>query len=119
MDGSWIDIQKDDQHVARERAKAKELRQSEWWREQLARGVCHYCGRQVGAENLTMDHVIPVARGGKSVRSNVVPACEQCNKSKRCLTPAEIALAELEAQGALPELDPDELLERLDGMELP
>lgn len=116
---NWVDIQKDPGHVARERAKAKELRQSDWWREQLARGVCHYCGRQVGAENLTMDHVIPVARGGRSVRSNVVPACEQCNKTKSFLTPAEIALAELEEQGALPEYDPDELMELFDGKDLP
>ena len=41
----WIDIQKDDAHVARERARARELRKSDWWRAQLARGICHYCGK--------------------------------------------------------------------------
>lgn len=101
----WIDIRKDERHVAKEREKARALRMSDWWRQQTAAGVCHYCGKKVGAENLTMDHVIPVARGGKSVKSNVVPACHACNQSKRFLTPAEQILAELEQQGGL---SPDE-----------
>ena len=91
----WIDIQKDPAHVARERAKARELRQTEWWRQLLQRGVCHYCGKQVGADQLTMDHVIPVARGGRSTRGNIVPACPACNKSKKAQTPAERILEEL------------------------
>ena len=36
-----------------------------------------------------MDHVVPVARGGRSVKGNVVPCCAACNRSKRFLTPAE------------------------------
>ena len=101
MDNDWVDIRRDDAHVAREREKARELKRSAWWKEQLRRGVCHYCGKKVGAENLTMDHVIPVARGGKSTRSNVVPACLDCNQSKRCLTPAEQILADMEREGTL------------------
>jgi 5-methylcytosine-specific restriction endonuclease McrA len=92
---NWVPIEKDAAHVARERAKARELRQSDWWRQQLRRGVCHYCGRQVGAEQLTMDHVIPVVRGGRSTRGNVVPACRACNQSKRAQTPAEMILESL------------------------
>ena len=103
----WIDIRKDEAHVAREREKARELRNSAWWKEILRKGVCHYCGKYVGAENLTMDHVIPVSRGGKSVKSNVVPACDACNKSKKYLTPAEQILADLEQQGALPPEEPE------------
>ena len=91
----WIDIRKDEKHVAAERAKARELRRSPWWREQLRKGVCHYCGKQVGEEALTMDHVVPVARGGRSTKSNVAPCCEACNKSKRCYTPAELVMQEL------------------------
>ena len=67
MEG-WIDIQADPAHVRREREKARALRKTDWWRAQLQRGVCHYCGKAVGAANLTMDHVVPVARGGRSVR---------------------------------------------------
>ena len=92
----WIDIRKDDRHVAREREKARALRKSAWWQQQLQKGVCHYCGRQVGAAALTLDHVVPVARGGTSTKGNVVPACKACTSEKKYLTPAERILAELE-----------------------
>ena len=97
----WVPIQKDEKHVARERARARELRKSSWWRNVLAKGACHYCEQQVGAAALTMDHVVPVARGGRSTKGNVVPCCKACNQSKRCLTPAEQILAELERDGEL------------------
>ena len=95
----WVDIRKDSRHVAREREKARALRKSAWWQQQVQSGVCHYCGKQVGAEALTMDHVVPVARGGTSAKGNVVPACDACNKSKKFLTPAEQILAQLEQDG--------------------
>ena len=55
-----------------------------------------------------MDHVIPVARGGRSVRGNVVPACRACNRTKRHLTPAERVLAELAAAAAAPTPAPNQ-----------
>ncbi|MCF7848521.1 MAG: HNH endonuclease [Kiritimatiellales bacterium] len=94
----WIEIKKDPQHVARERAKAKELRKTQWWRQQLEKGICHYCGKKFAADKLTMDHVVPVARGGKSTKGNIVPACKECNSDKTFLTPAEIILRELEKE---------------------
>ena len=97
----WIDIQKDDKHVAREREKARALRKNIWWKKQLAAGVCHYCGVKVGAAALTLDHVVPVARGGCSNKGNVVPACLDCNQKKKYLTPAEQILADLEESGDL------------------
>ena len=42
-----------------------------------------------------MDHVVPVARGGRSVRGNVAPSCKACNNRKKLLTPAELLLREL------------------------
>ena len=36
-----------------------------------------------------MDHVVPVARGGRSARGNVVPSCKECNNRKKLMTPAE------------------------------
>ncbi len=95
----WLDLQPDPQHMHREREKARQLRKTDWWRAQLQKGVCHYCGQQVGAENLTMDHVIPVARGGKSVRSNCVPCCKECNSKKKAYTPVEKILDDLLAKG--------------------
>ncbi|NLF23421.1 MAG: hypothetical protein GX590_09705 [Lentisphaerae bacterium] len=97
MTGDWIDIQADPRHVARERARARVLRGSAWWRQQLAAGRCHYCGAVFPPAELTMDHVIPVARGGRSIPGNVVPACTACNRTKRHLTPAEQVLATLDA----------------------
>jgi hypothetical protein len=40
---------------------------------------CVYCGSN---HDLTLDHVIPKARGGHNITSNVVPACRKCNQSK-------------------------------------
>ena len=96
MTDDWIDLRPDPRHVARERARARELRASPWWQRQLAAGRCHYCGQAVPPSALTMDHVIPVARGGRSVKGNVVPACAACNRAKRHLTPAEQVLAQLD-----------------------
>lgn len=94
----WIEIKKDPKHVARERAKAKELRKSEWWKLQLAKGACHYCGENFQPAELTMDHILSVVRGGKSVKSNCVPCCKACNNEKKYLTPAEMILRELEQE---------------------
>lgn len=91
-DSFWVDFQRDEAHIRREREKARALRKSAWWQAQLQRGICHYCGKKFPAGELTMDHVIPVARGGHSTRGNVVPCCRACNQSKRCVIPAEAAL---------------------------
>ena len=91
----WIDIQKDDAHVARERAKARELRNSSWWKQKISAGICHYCGKKFPPEELTMDHIVPVVRGGKSSKGNVVPCCKQCNSDKKYLTPAELVMKKL------------------------
>ncbi len=48
---------------------------------------CAYCG--VNTDPLTMDHVIPIARGGTHTADNVVPACKGCNSSKKDRMPWE------------------------------
>ncbi|MFA7711719.1 MAG: HNH endonuclease [Candidatus Neomarinimicrobiota bacterium] len=88
----WIEIKKDEKQIAREKAKAKELRKSNWWKQKLASGICHYCGKKFKPEELTMDHIVPIVRGGKSTKSNVVPACKECNNKKKYLTPVEILM---------------------------
>lgn len=79
----------DEEQVKREKSKARELRRSQWWKNQLGKGRCHYCGANCHPSELTMDHVVPIIRGGKSVRGNVVPACLECNQKKSCLVPSE------------------------------
>ena len=36
-----------------------------------------------------MDHIVPVIRGGKSVKNNVVPSCKECNNEKKHSLPIE------------------------------
>lgn len=79
-DGFLVEV--DDATIARERAAARELRRSPWWKRRCSAGVCHYCGRQVGAKALTMDHLVPIIRGGRSTKGNVVPSCKECNTAK-------------------------------------
>ena len=71
--------------LRREKARARELRQSTWWKRRIAEGMCHYCGRQVGIRALTADHVVPLIRGGRSSRGNMVPSCKACNNRKQSL----------------------------------
>lgn len=79
----------DDAQIRTERRKARELRASQWWKRRCAKGRCHWCNRAIPPDELTMDHIIPIARGGKSTRGNVVPACKTCNNQKKQLLPME------------------------------
>ena len=72
-----------------ERSKARELRRSRWWQQKTSAGTCWYCGQKVGFKNLTMDHVIPLARGGRSTKDNLVPCCKECNIKKKSSLPVE------------------------------
>jgi len=78
-----------DEHIKREKTKARELRTSQWWKRKRSAGICYYCRRSIKPADLTMDHLIPIARGGKSIQGNVVPACKDCNNKKRYLLPTE------------------------------
>jgi len=71
------------EEIRRERAKARELRESSWWKNKRAAGICHYCGGKFPPKELTMDHLVPLVRGGRSVKNNVVPACKDCNNKKK------------------------------------
>ncbi len=77
------------EQLRKEKEKAQVLRRSQWWKRQLARGACYYCGRPVPPSELTMDHIVPLVRGGKSTRGNAVTACKECNSKKKYLLPLE------------------------------
>jgi len=79
----------DEALIRAERNKARALRKSRWWQQKTASGACWYCGQQVGYPNLTMDHVIPLTRGGRSTKDNLVPCCKECNTRKKSLLPVE------------------------------
>lgn len=82
----------DEEHIRRERAKVREAKKSRWWQQKTAGGLCHYCGRKFTFKELTMDHVVPIARGGTTSPGNVVPCCADCNKKKSVDTPVDTLL---------------------------
>jgi 5-methylcytosine-specific restriction enzyme A len=87
MEPFSIDL--DEDQIKRERRKARELRESQWWKRRAAKGSCYWCGRPTPAKELTMDHVVPLSRGGKTTKGNVVPSCKECNNNKKQLLPME------------------------------
>jgi 5-methylcytosine-specific restriction protein A len=85
----------DESHIKREKARAREIRASQWWRQEIGKGVCYHCEQKFSREELTMDHLIPVSRGGKSNKKNLVVSCKRCNSLKKNLTVAELRFSEI------------------------
>jgi len=56
-----------------------------------AKGRCFYCGQKA---RLSLDHVIPLALGGKHEKANLVMACLSCNSSKND-SPPEVYAAKI------------------------
>lgn len=50
---------------------------------------CYYCNEKVGINYRTVDHKIPLARGGLTTSDNLVMSCEKCNSEKGFLTEKE------------------------------
>jgi 5-methylcytosine-specific restriction endonuclease McrA len=91
-------IEVSEQEIKRQKDKARDLRKTLWWKSRLAKGICHYCNGVFPPADLTMDHLVPIIRGGKSVRGNVAPACKECNNKKKHMLPIELE-AYLEGKG--------------------
>jgi 5-methylcytosine-specific restriction enzyme A len=75
--------------IKRERDKSRKLKKSHWWHNQINQGICYYCQKKFPSSQLTMDHIVPLARGGQSRRGNIVPACKDCNCNKKLRTPVD------------------------------
>ena len=88
MEPSFI-VSVTEEEVKREREKARALRKTRWWKQRLARGTCYYCGRSFTPDELTMDHIIPIIRGGRSTKNNIAAACKYCNNKKKHMLPME------------------------------
>jgi 5-methylcytosine-specific restriction endonuclease McrA len=71
------------EEIARERSKARELRASQWWKRKRSTGICYYCKEKFQPSELTMDHIVPLIRGGRSTKGNLVPSCKPCNNKKK------------------------------------
>lgn len=54
--------------------------------------TCQYCGAQASRGMLTIDHVLPKVRGGRTLWENLVCACKECNLRKGSRTPEEAGM---------------------------
>lgn len=88
----------DSKRIKKERQKARDLKQTQWWKQKLASGICHHCGQTFKPAELTMDHLVPLARGGVSSKGNLVPSCKPCNAKKKLDTPVDEIFRQLEAE---------------------
>ncbi|MEQ1572735.1 MAG: HNH endonuclease [Vicinamibacterales bacterium] len=59
--------------------------------------TCQYCSESVPAPELTFDHVVPVAQGGRKDWENIVTCCVSCNRKKGGRTPGEAGMRLLRA----------------------
>ena len=76
--------------ASRQASRAKKAGSSgyvswEEWQELLKEhdNKCHWCSCGLHASFLTLDHVTPLAQAGTHERSNVVPACANCNHKRK------------------------------------
>jgi len=79
----------DPKRIKKEREKAQKLKKTQWWLDHLNKGICHYCSQKTDRKELTMDHIVPIARGGTSSKGNIIPACKKCNQMKKLAIPSE------------------------------
>ncbi len=84
----WLDGVSEET-IRRERAKARDLRKTRWWQQKTASGACYYCSKIIVHKELTMDHLVPLARGGRSNKDNLVPCCKDCNNKKKTMLAVE------------------------------
>ncbi|MBU1028512.1 MAG: HNH endonuclease [Nanoarchaeota archaeon] len=62
-----------------------DLTDKQWkWIKMVYENRCVYCNRQM--KRITMDHILPLSRGGIHTMNNIVPACQSCNSKKNTKT---------------------------------
>ena len=88
--GVFFDSDHLKKHKNAEKKKAYELRKTAKWKKRVAKeGKCSYCMVPLSLESATMDHVVPLSRGGKTTMSNILVACKRCNTHKHSRTAVE------------------------------
>lgn len=55
--------------------------------------ACQYCGRTPPEVELSIDHVLPRSRGGRTSWENITTCCMACNREKGSRTPMEAGMA--------------------------
>jgi hypothetical protein len=51
--------------------------------------ICSYCGEEIELNKVTVDHMLPVSRGGKTTEDNLCISCNSCNQEKSNMTVSE------------------------------
>lgn len=81
----------DEGYIKRERAKARKLKKTSWWQKKVSRDrACYYCQKSLDIHTATLDHVVPLSRGGESTKGNIVLSCKACNTEKKNQTAFEM-----------------------------
>ena len=62
---------------------------------------CQYCGGRGTATDMTLDHILPRSRGGRTTPENLAACCRTCNNRKGDRTPAEARMPLLADPAAL------------------
>ena len=64
---------------------------SAWLKEvkSLNKFTCYWCNKVFKINKLTLDHVIPLSKGGSDTKDNLVPCCMQCNRLKHAKLPEQ------------------------------
>ena len=76
-------LDKHNENARKRRARLRDAKTGTITRKEIQRllsAPCAYCGV---TENITVDHVVPLARGGDHTIGNFLPACKTCNSRKR------------------------------------
>lgn len=55
-----------------------------------ADGRCELCGKKILLEDISIDHRIPLSKGGEDDVSNLACTCDTCNKMKGCILPEDL-----------------------------
>lgn len=59
----------------------------------LTGGRCAYCGTRIAFDDMQVDHVVPLRKGGADTIDNMLPACRSCNHYKSTLTVEQLRKA--------------------------
>lgn len=88
---SFVDVRK-------RRRSAGNLRTKIFMRDRYR---CQYCGHRGPLADLSLDHILPRSRGGKTTPENLCVACRVCNSRKGDRTPAEARMPLMTEPSAL------------------
>ena len=83
---SGPEIQPEEDRTKRGQSK-KYGRWKAWRLTTKAGGVCYLCGKPLTYETATVDHVVPLSRGGMDAPHNWALACHECNAAKGSALP--------------------------------